>query len=239
MKQKKILFLMIAIMMSISSVSAFTTLPIFDYRMIKWNMCDSFNLTKYDCDFWWEDDSNPYYIKPTDNKSLTGYYNKTEVEILFEDFYNKNQTKVLLNSGELIDSKYMNSSEVDGKIDDLKRTFLSNLTGRFLEKETYEDDKHDDTKDSSGINDNVLIFGGLILFGGIGFLIYNNKKEQVKKKQTSNTSNDDKIMMEAMMRKKMEDEWRAKQPQPTPPQPAPQPQVAAPQPKPLPTFPPQ
>lgn len=160
----------------------------FDYRMVKWTMCDSYNLTKYDCDIFWEVDTNPYYVgsssnledyynKSELNKKLNSYYNETEFNDILEDYYNKTQIIVLvssnLNETELEDLSFYNSSEVDELINSLKKEWLINMTGNFVEKDDYD---HDNTG-NSGISDNtILIVLGVAGAGIVAFLFFNKKQ---------------------------------------------------------------
>lgn len=167
-----ILFLLIPAFIS-------ATAPTFDTSYIKWTMCEQFNLTRWDCDNWWETDTNPYYIKPipTTNISMDGYYNKTQVETMFNEFYNKTEILTLVASGlgfnETSIDAY-NKSQIDEIINDVKIGWIQNMSNTYLERDEFYDSKITGGATGSGeMSDTtiMMIFGGILILA-IGGLVY-------------------------------------------------------------------
>jgi len=105
----------LAVLVFLATLIALTFVSAFDTRMVKWTLCDSMNLTRMDCDEWWEDPSNPYYVGSFDNQD---YYNKTEILNLLKQYYNKTEVENLVKSA---NSTIIDNSTIDNRIVDLTR----------------------------------------------------------------------------------------------------------------------
>lgn len=80
-----VLMLMIFCLISVSA---------FSIREVKWTLCDNMNLTKGNCDLWWESPDNPYFIGVSQTNLST--YNKTQLDKRFSSI-EKNFTNYLKN----------------------------------------------------------------------------------------------------------------------------------------------
>lgn len=177
MKINNLLCFAFAFAFLISLASA--EVPTFDYRMVKWSMCDSFNLSKYNCDAWWEVSTNPYWVVGSSNNS--DYYNKSYIDDKFKNYWNKTEFLTLISSEEINNS--YNKTEVDKIINDVKKDWLSNFSNKYIERDEINNYGLATGgvigSGNSSMSDTTLVMIFLVVIcGGIGLLIWNKNSQQ-------------------------------------------------------------
>lgn len=146
--------------------------PQFNIGFVKWTMCDQFNLTKWDCDIWWESDSNPYYFQPNNEINLTEletkFFNRTEYQQQLQNI--SEYAKNLSEFQKINLSNYYNSSQIDEKV----KTLMVNFSSKFVEQgDLYHEKESEGLKDST-----VLIIFGCVVLAGVGVIFWLNKQQK-------------------------------------------------------------
>lgn len=152
---------------------------------VKWNLCDSANKTKANCDIYWEEFVDYAGIK-TDNttdlnwsqidEKFKPYYNKTEI-------YNKTELDNLIKSlNETINNKTVNISMTDyinkTTFDNWSVSFRDSFSENFAEKIDVDRLKEEVFGSGDGVNDNtIIIIVAIAIFGIVAFVIFNKYQQ--------------------------------------------------------------
>lgn len=155
----------------------------FDTGFVKWTLCDQQNLTRWDCDSWWQDPTNPYWIQQENSGvNSTNFYNKSEVDKLLNQINSSINNLNNTNSSLNLSGDYINQTSFDKWAMDFRegRDNISVSKNEFeaLKTMVYGGKNFaDDNFDLSGSNLAIIIFGVVILGGGF-YYVQKNKKQK-------------------------------------------------------------
>jgi len=159
----------------------------FDIGFVKWTLCDNLNLTKWDCDQWWEDPANPYWT----GYSLNNTLNESYVSGKLKDYYNKSETIKIMNDIVSGNMSSLNNSNFNESylVPYITQTRFDNWTREFRENifEDIDDLKEDvrdlsgNQKAKSGVSDvsdtTILVIGAILFIVAGGFYLFNKKQK--------------------------------------------------------------